>query len=78
VAYAVGMQIDASLHNGPVTTNEMARLVRYHPESIRRAIREGRIHALPFGRSYRIPAEEVARILREGLPVDRDAPHQGE
>jgi len=50
------------------TVEGLARLVQYHPESIRRCIRQGRIRALPFGGGYRIPAAEVARILSEGLP----------
>ena len=49
------------------TTDELARQIQYHQETIRRLIREGKIHAIPFGRTYRISAEEVARILKEGL-----------
>jgi excisionase family DNA binding protein len=57
----------------PLTTAALAALLSYHPESVRRAIRQGRIRALPYGRTWRVPADEVARILREGLPsLDRE------
>lgn len=53
---------------GPKNTGQLAALLGYHEETIRRLIREGRIRALRFGRNYRIPADEVARIMTEGLP----------
>jgi excisionase family DNA binding protein len=46
---------------------ELAGLVSFHPESVRRAIRQGRIRALKFGNSWRIPSAEVARIITQGL-----------
>jgi excisionase family DNA binding protein len=51
------------------TPEEVARAYGYHPESIRRAIRAGRIKALRFGQGWRITAAEFDRIGREGLPV---------
>lgn len=51
------------------TIREVATLINFHTESVRRAIRQGRIKALPFGRCLRIPGEEVERILSEGLPA---------
>lgn len=56
-------KIDAGL-----TVEELAAAIKYHPESVRRAIRQNRIRALPFGAGYRIPPDEVARILSQGLP----------
>jgi excisionase family DNA binding protein len=55
------------------TVEEVAALIHYHPESVRRAIRQGRIHALQFGAGWRIPAPEVARILTAGLPYRKGA-----
>jgi len=52
-----------------LTVEEAAEKFHYHPESVRRAIRQGRIHALRFGQGWRIPAPEARRILAEGLPV---------
>lgn len=49
------------------TTEQLAGKIIWHTESVRRAIRQGRIRALPFGRSWRIPAQEVSRILSEGI-----------
>lgn len=51
------------------TVEAAAEAIHYHPESVRRAIRQGRIHALRFGQNWRIPAPEVRRILTTGLPV---------
>ena len=51
-----------------LTVEDFAGKISYHPESVRRAIRQGRIHALQFGASWRIPAPEARRILAEGLP----------
>lgn len=56
-----------------LTTEELAAAIGYHPESVRRAIRQLRIHALPFGRTYRIPTIEVSRIMAHGLPFVRGA-----
>jgi excisionase family DNA binding protein len=55
------------------TPEELADLIHYHPESVRRLIREGRIKAKQFGRTWRILPEEVARILEEGLPMQEAA-----
>ena len=54
--------------NAARTVKEVAALIHYHEESLRRAIRQGRVRALPFGNGWRIPETEVARILTEGLP----------
>jgi len=45
-----------------------ARVISWHPESVRRAIRQGRIRAVRLGGGWRIPADEVARIVSAGLP----------
>lgn len=52
----------------PKTTEEFASQISWHPESVRRAIRDGRIKAKQFGRTWRIMPDEVARIMAEGLP----------
>jgi excisionase family DNA binding protein len=57
------LQIESAL-----TAEEFAEKIHYHPESVRRAIRQHRIHALRFGQGWRIPAAEVRRILETGLP----------
>ncbi len=50
---------------------EFAGLISFHPESVRRAIRQGRIEARRFGSKWRIPPAEVARIMANGLPSTR-------
>ncbi len=51
-----------------LTVESLAALIHYHPESIRRAIRQGRIQAQRFGAGYRIQPTEARRIVSEGLP----------
>lgn len=51
-----------------MTTEEFARAIGFHPESVRRCLRAGRLKGLWFGRTYRIPLGEVQRILTHGLP----------
>jgi len=53
-----------------LTVEELAAKIKYHPESVRRAIRQGRIKALRFGAGWRIPAPEAVRILTTGLPYN--------
>ena len=46
------------------TTIEYARRTNQHPESVRRAIREGRLQAVRTGkRQFRIPASAVKAAL---------------
>ena len=49
-----------------LTPKEVAELLRVHPATVTRWIRLGQIRAvrLPAG-TYRIPSEEVERLLRE-------------
>lgn len=54
------------------TVESFAATIQYHPESVRRAIRQGRIRALRFGQGWRIPQAEVNRILTQGLPCPRE------
>ena len=67
------MFYDESSNEAALTVDELAARIKYHPESVRRAIRQGRIHALPFGTGWRIPAQEAARILATGLPYRANA-----
>ena len=49
-----------------LTIKEMAVLIRVHPNTIRRAIRSGKISALRVGKGvsaiYRIPKSEINRL----------------
>jgi excisionase family DNA binding protein len=62
------MKLHTPQNAAALTVEELAAQIKYHPESVRRAIRQGRINALRFGAGWRIPAPEVARILTTGLP----------
>ena len=49
-------------------SEEFATLIGFHPETVRRLIREQRIRAIKFGDEWRIKPEEVDRIMQNGLP----------
>ncbi len=52
-----------------LTVAETAALLRVHPESIRRAVREGKIpeaRRVPGGRLIRIPESYITGKIREG------------
>lgn len=75
VVIGCGMVTDIALPQVPTarpfvyTPEQLAQAAMLHPESVRRAIRAGRIKALKFGQEWRIPAAEFDRIMGEGLPV---------
>ena len=46
---------------------EFAAELQWHPESVRRAIRKGRIASVRFTRKLLIPQAEAARLFTQGL-----------
>jgi excisionase family DNA binding protein len=50
-----------------LTVIEVASRLRVSPESVRRWVRQGRLHGVKVGRQLRISPEEVNRILSDGL-----------
>lgn len=52
-----------------VTVEEVAAMVGVHPKTVRRWLREGRMHGTLLTRQagYRIPRSEVERALTIGL-----------
>jgi len=46
-------------------TGEAGEMLGVTPKTIREWIKEGRIKALRIGKEYRVPYEEVERLLRE-------------
>ncbi len=55
-----------TVENSFLSIREFSKLVRVHPNTIRRAIKSGRINAIRIGSGkkgvYRIPASEINRI----------------
>jgi excisionase family DNA binding protein len=49
-------------------TQRVAAVLNWHPGSVRRAIRQGRIKAVRVGQQWRVSTEELARMQNEGLP----------
>lgn len=51
------------------TPEQVAERICWHPNSVRLACRRGRIAgAVRFGKSWRIPATVLARLLETGMP----------
>lgn len=48
------------------TTQEVADMMQYHRDTIRRLIREGKIEAYKFGKSYKISEEQLKKFLETG------------
>jgi excisionase family DNA binding protein len=59
------MENEKTLH----TVEAVANRIQYHPVTVRKAIRAGRIEAIKFGKSWRIPDSVLEKICREGLPM---------
>jgi len=51
----------------PSTPAQLASRWHWHPESVRRALRERRLASFIIGRRRLIPASEIERIEREGF-----------
>ena len=50
-----------------LTTRELAEELGLSPTTVRRLLEEGRIKGVRLGHWWRIPREELDRILRDGL-----------
>ena len=57
------------------TLEELAAMLKVTRQAIYNWIQQGRMEAVRIGRTVRIPAEEVERLLREGRSPRR--PDQG-
>lgn len=59
------------------STEETAKRLNLHPETVRRFIREGRLHAVKIGNVHRIEENEIAAYV-ERLPTNGvHRPEQG-
>ena len=52
-----------------LTPAEVAEYLRISRRTVVRWVREGRLRAVRVGRQWRIPAEEVQRVVQKGLHV---------
>lgn len=52
------------------TIEEVAQLLKIHPESTRRAVRDGRIPATKFGSRWRINELTVSKLIASGIPSE--------
>ena len=64
------------------TPDELATMLKVTRQAVYNWIQQGHIAAVRIGRTVRVPAEEVERVLRDGRSprqVDQGAaPHAGE
>lgn len=50
------------------TAEEMADYLKVSSQTVRAWIRDGKVKAVKFGRSWRITDEELRRVVTEGVP----------
>jgi excisionase family DNA binding protein len=65
---------DCSTPEPLLTVHEAAQRARAHPETIRRAIRSGALHAVRAGRSLRIAPGDLDAWLQRSAARTRPAP----
>lgn len=54
------------------TVDELAKLLKLHPETIRRYLKKGKIEASKMGKRYRISDEDLKRFLEESKGSDKE------
>jgi excisionase family DNA binding protein len=52
------------------TAEELAEYVKVSGQTVRAWIRDGKVKAVKFGRSWRIADDELKRIVAEGVPEE--------
>lgn len=60
------------LVNTYYTLEEAARILKLHPQTLRRWIRQGRLPASRFGRQFRLRLEDIERAARPALPEEAE------
>lgn len=55
-----------------INIETFARGIQWHPESLRRACRQGRVRAVKLGRGWRIPRAVADEIVKNGIPGPPD------
>lgn len=54
------------------TVQELAAVLKLTDQAIYKWIRQDKIAAVRFGRTFRITTAEAERVIREGIPEDGD------
>ncbi len=49
-----------------LTSREVAEILRIHPRSVTRFIKEGRLGAVKVGKFWRIPREQLDAFIKRG------------
>lgn len=52
------------------SAEEIAEYLKVGAQTVRAWIREGKVKAVKFGRSWRVADEELKRIIAEGVPEE--------
>ena len=56
------------------TVDEIAELIKIHPKTIQRYIREGRLKATKVGKSWRVSGHDLSTFTEGGVSASGDAP----
>src|SRR5919199_298383 len=54
------------------TLEEAAQILKLHPQTLRRWIRQGKLPARRFGKQYRLRVEDIERAAQPALPEDAE------
>jgi excisionase family DNA binding protein len=54
------------------TLEEAARILKLHPQTLRRWIRQGKLPARRFGKQFRLRAEDLERAAQPALPEEAE------
>ncbi len=54
------------------TVAEAAKMLKLHPQTLRRWIRQGKLQAKRFGQQFRLCLEDIERAAQPALPEEAD------
>lgn len=60
------------------TVEEAAKILKLHPQTLRRWIRHGKLPAKRFGRQFRVSPENIERAAQSTLPEEEELSHLGQ
>lgn len=72
VTRKIGIQVDPEQRGDVLTVAETADLLRVSVKSVYKAIKNGQLPVLRFGRIIRIPVRALERMLDESTPSGRE------
>ena len=54
------------------SVDQISKLLDMHPKTIQRYIREGKLRATKFGKSYRISGQDLSTFTEHSIPTNQN------